>query len=152
VRSISGSGFLADRTNADWAAWLFSRRPVVHALGTHVLGIACELALQCLPSGYMRSQFAKMDIEGFALASASWLKFNERKKLSSLKAPALYIFPKEDSLAGYALESFELEVSMIPRAKLVTFLDSDQFDHCMPYFDARAFFAPVFDWIAEHSR
>eukprot|EP00035_Acanthoeca_spectabilis_P015231 m.303003 g.303003 ORF g.303003 m.303003 type:complete len:369 (-) comp16317_c0_seq1:103-1209(-) len=155
VITVAGSGFLSDRTNADFAAWLFSREPVIKAMGMWLLGKAGRLAIQCNPASRMDWTVARVDIDGFARTSASWLHYNEQARIHEMKPPTLYLFPALDSLAGYSVDMFEKDVKLIPKAKLVQFTEpSDEaptYDHCMPFYRPETYFSPVFQWMAAHA-
>ena len=103
VVTVSGSGFLSDRTNEDFAAWLFSREIVIKTLGMWVLAKLGPVAIQCHPPGRMDWSTSHITIDGYARTSASWLHYNEREKVHTMKAPTLYMFPALDTLCGYTV-------------------------------------------------
>jgi len=49
----------------------------------------------------------------------------------------------------------EEDVKLIPKGKLVVFTEpadeAPSYDHCMPFYRPETYFAPVFDWIAQHT-
>jgi hypothetical protein len=49
----------------------------------------------------------------------------------------------------------EEDVKLIPKGKLVVFTEpadeAPSYDHCMPFYRPETYFAPVLDWIAQHT-
>jgi len=149
VRTVSGNGFLADRTTVDFAPYIFSRSLVVDLLGMELLGKAAEQAIICAPKGFLPSLFSHAPIEGYKLASASWLNYNESDKLKDLQPAMLWLLPIRDDLCGVTIDLVKKEIKQVPLGKLVVFNTTKNEDHCHQIFNPDEFYEPVINWIKQ---
>jgi len=145
VLTVSGSGFLSDRTSVDIGAWLASRTWLVRTMGLAVIGRIGSEVIQCDPPGLLPKLLQHMHVDGYLHAAAAWLNYNEQHRIHEMAVPALYLYPPLESRCGYTLAMFEKEVSLLPVAKLVKF---ESGSHCMNFFRPAEYYAPVFDWMA----
>lgn len=154
IRTVSGSGFLADRSSRDWAPYVFSRSVVVNAIGLKLMATAAEAVIVCAPSGslYQLLQFNSLD--GFARASASWLHYNERAKLPSLSRPLLWMHPILDDLGSIPVETVveEFNEVLLADKKLVVFNATGKEDHCHQMFDPDTYFTKhLMEFVLAHA-
>jgi hypothetical protein len=119
VHTLSGNGFLFDRSRRDVAAYVFSRRWVVKLLGVKIM--ARILPIICKSRGVSSlivDQMSYVPIDGFIAVSQSWLGFNLTSELGNMQIPTCMVVPQFDENIGHTRKLSQRELDMMPE-KLV---------------------------------
>ncbi|CAK8995404.1 Hypothetical protein SCF082_LOCUS4348 [Durusdinium trenchii] len=132
VASISGNGFLFDRSVFQFDAWFFSRPFVTRALGMQLLATAAEMVLDINERGVFVEESRHMPLEGFVQTSLSWLDFNVTHRMHEYEAPMLLLSPDKDAKATGNSKAQFLRETAGCRAK-VDIVEFAGFSHFMPF-------------------
>lgn len=130
VKTLSGNGFLFDRTNADIGAWISSREPVVRMLGIALLSRIGQLAMKISTDGLLYNWMKHTHMDGYSLTAAGWLSFDLTWALANLTVPTLYILPEYDNDIGHTIELVNKEIQMMPRG-IGRVIEFPGHSHCM---------------------
>lgn len=113
-KSLSGSGFLFDRSRRDIAASIFSQRYVVKLLGVALLSKIGEWVLHVNEPGLTARACRHTTIEGYIHTSSAWLNFNVTDQLYRHNVPTLIMIPEKDALIGHTPALHRSELSLMP--------------------------------------
>lgn len=114
VKTLTGSGFLFDRSGPGVAAYVFSRLIVIRLLGLAVLSVMSELAMKVAQPGVFYDLIRHTRPEGFAALSSGWLAFNITRELPQWTTPTLIMVPEFDEALGHTRALTDGEINMMP--------------------------------------
>ena len=150
--SASGGGFLPDMSaNNGWLAWIFSRAPVVNALGMELNGAVGGGSISLsTPAAFITELFRFVQLRGHLYTAQSWLHYNQIDQVSTMKVPVLWLHPIRDDLCDFTMEKVQRQFNQLPTAngnKLIVYNVSGDEDHCYNYLDPDKYFGDVIDFV-----
>jgi pimeloyl-ACP methyl ester carboxylesterase len=131
VVTASGNGFLFDRTNRDWKAWLFSRPMVSRFLGMTGIGLFGQVAINVQKQPNLFRHWMKhTHVDGFIATASGWLSFDLSWALPTLQVPTLFLLPQYDQDLGHTVELTRSEIARMPPG-MGHLLEFEGHSHCM---------------------
>lgn len=131
VVTASGNGFLFDRTNHDFKAWLFSRRIVNRFLGMRGIGLVGKVAMNVQKQPHLLRHWMKhTHVDGLIATASGWLSFDLSWALPTLQVPTLYLVPQYEKNLGHTVELAKAEIARMPPG-MGHLLEFEGYSHCM---------------------
>jgi pimeloyl-ACP methyl ester carboxylesterase len=131
VATVSGNGFLFNRTNRDWKAWLFSRPMVNKLLGMKGIGRLGQVAMKVQKQPDLFRHWMKhTHVDGFIATASGWLSFDVSWALPTLQVPTLFLLPQYDQDLGHTVELTRAEIAQLPPG-MGHLLEFEGHSHCM---------------------
>jgi pimeloyl-ACP methyl ester carboxylesterase len=118
VQTLTGNGFLLDRTHPDAAAYIFSCEPVVRLLGMQMVAILGQLIMKISTPRAIIRAMRHTHMNGYVSLASSWLSFNLTQAVWDQRQqwtiPVLYLLPEYDHVIGHTLARTMEDLKVFP--------------------------------------
>ena len=131
VQTVSGNGFLFDRTNYDMAAYVFSREPIVRMLGMSLIAQIGQIVMKISQPNLLPKWMRHTHMDGYVHTASGWLEFDLTWALpDNMTVPTLYLLPEYDQDIGHTRVLVDREIQMMP-AGVGEVIEFPGHSHCM---------------------
>mmetsp|Transcript_4240 Transcript_4240/g.5588 ORF Transcript_4240/g.5588 Transcript_4240/m.5588 type:complete len:422 (+) Transcript_4240:59-1324(+) len=122
VETLTGSGWLFDRSRFELLPYIFSRPLLNKLLGIQVIARLGQVVMRVQQhdwsrGGLLEHMMHHAHLDGFVSLASSWFQFNVSHALPTwTKIPTLFVLPEYDADVGFPRHLIEQEINLMPKS------------------------------------